>query len=386
MPAYIDLPHDRIETPVIAIAGWVAARSPPRAITIAVNGTAIPHQVISRPDVRDAMPDFAFTSGVAAAINLLSLPPAIHLDVAIDIDGDKATRRLGVTDSLYAHWSDDGAIRAANRSFCLARLICPACHAGTASLDIRPRMIKCHACNTEFPQTGFGLDMISGKLAIEANLAATANISANPYTPEALALIERVTSAHGTVLDCGAGSRPRRTRGVVNVEIVDYASTDVLAIGESLPFADASFDGAVSLAVLEHVRDPFRCAKELLRVVKPGGELLIDVPFLQPVHGYPHHYYNMTAQGLTNLFGDGAQVLSCTVPLHGHPIFGVQWQLRDYLTGLPEDVAARFGAMTVNDLVALDIPAFLADPRALSLSESARSTIACLNSLHIRKS
>lgn len=227
--------------------------------------------------------------------------------------------------------------------------------------------------------------MISVKLAIEANLVSSANVSANPYTPEALALIERVTSRGGVVLDCGAGSRPLRMKGVVNLEIVDYASTDVLAIGEALPFADASFDGALSLAVLEHVRDPFRCARELLRVVKPGGELLIDVPFLQPVHGFPHHYYNMTAQGLSNLFGDGARVLSCVVPPHGHPIFGVQWLLRDYFAGLPADVAADFGAMTVNDIVALNAPAFLGDPRAHMLNPDAQTTVACLNSLHIWK-
>jgi hypothetical protein len=73
------------------------------------------------------------------------------------------------------------------------------------------------------------------------------------------------------------------------------------------------------------------------------------------------------------------------VPPHGHPIFGVQWLLRDYLAGLPAATAAAFGAMTVDELVALDTPAFLGDPRAHHLTQDAQSPIACLNALHIRR-
>lgn len=382
MPGYIDLPKTTVDSEILVVTGWVAG---PRAspATITVNGAAIPHHTFDRPDVRDAMPGFAFTTGITAITDLRSLPPSRTLDITLSIDQDRERQQVGVTEALHGRWLDDAAKRAVSRAFCKAHLRCPAC--GSAPLDITPTMITCPACGIELPQRGNAFDMISVPLAIEANLATTANVSANPYTPAALALIERTTTAGGVVLDCGAGSRPQRTAGVINVEIVDYPSTDVLAIGEALPFADASFDAALSLAVLEHVRDPFRCAQELLRVVKPGGELLIDVPFLQPVHGFPHHYYNMTAQGLANLFAGKTEVLSCLVPPHGHPIFGVQWLLRDYLTGLPAEVAAQFSTMSVNELVGLNAPAFLADPRANTLSAESLSITACLHSLHVRK-
>jgi SAM-dependent methyltransferase len=172
---------------------------------------------------------------------------------------------------------------------------------------------------------------------------------------------------------------------VVNVEIVDYVSTDVLAVGEALPFQDDTFDAALSLAVLEHVRDPFKCAQELLRVVKPGGEIIADVPFLQPVHGYPHHYYNMTQQGLRNLFEGRAEIVSCEVPLHGHPIFGVQWLLRDYLGGLPEALQPEFAALSVADICRLDLVQFLQRPLASQLSAEAQGLTACLNSMRLRK-
>jgi hypothetical protein len=38
--------------------------------------------------------------------------------------------------------------------------------------------------------------------------------------------------------------------------------------------------------------------------VRPGGRIFAAVPFLQPYHAYPDHYYNMTAGGLRNLFSD----------------------------------------------------------------------------------
>ncbi len=381
MPAYIDLPRGEIDTELLVVSGWVAGPVAAAAM-VTVNGTAIAHQSYDRADVRAAMPQFPFTAGLTAVADLRSLAPARSLDIMVAINQDRERHRVEVSPALHDRWVDDAAKRATSRAFCKTHLRCPAC--GATGLDITNAAVTCRDCRVAFPQRGAAFDMISVPLAIEANLASTANVSANPYTPAALDLIARVTGRGGVVLDCGAGARPQRTAGVVNVEIVDYPSTDVLAIGEALPFADHSFDAALSLAVLEHVRDPFKCAQELLRVVKPGGELLIDVPFLQPVHGFPHHYYNMTAQGLANLFEGRAEVLSCTVPPHGHPIFGVQWLLRDYLAGLPATTAAAFGAMTVDELVALDTPAFLGDPRAHNLTQQAQSPIACLNALHIR--
>jgi len=89
---------------------------------------------------------------------------------------------------------------------------------------------------------------------------------------------------HDLVLDCGAGFRDMYYPNVVNYEIVAYPTTDVLGVGEELPFKDNSFDVVISVAVLEHVRYPWRCADEIARVLKSGGTLVAMVPFLQPLH------------------------------------------------------------------------------------------------------
>ncbi|ATC64346.1 hypothetical protein CMV30_10485 [Nibricoccus aquaticus] len=47
---------------------------------------------------------------------------------------------------------------------------------------------------------------------------------------------------------------------------------------QPLPFADASFDAIVSLHVFEHLRSPETAARELARVLRPGGLLLLGFP------------------------------------------------------------------------------------------------------------
>jgi len=50
------------------------------------------------------------------------------------------------------------------------------------------------------------------------------------------------------------------------------------SLDQPLPFADATFDLAVALDVLEHVADDEGAVRELARVLAPGGRLLVTVP------------------------------------------------------------------------------------------------------------
>lgn len=181
------------------------------------------------------------------------------------------------------------------------------------------------------------------------NIVDTEAVSAHGYCDDIRAMIAR--HAHGLVLDAGAGKRPVYFENVVNYEIVAYDTTDVVGVGEELPFADESFDAVISHAVLEHVKDPFRCAREIARVLKPGGELFCAVPHLQPTHGYPHHYYNMTDQGLRNLFADLLDVEKVVVTRYLLPIWSLAWICSSWASGLDGTAKEEFLSLRVADLV-----------------------------------
>jgi SAM-dependent methyltransferase len=177
----------------------------------------------------------------------------------------------------------------------------------------------------------------------------TDSVSSNSYDEYALNLISKYQ--RGMVLDCGAGKRPIYFDNVINYEIVPYESTDVRGVGEILPFKNCVFDAVISIAVLEHVKDPFLCAKEIARTLKPGGEIMCCVPFLQPYHGYPHHYYNMTSQGLANLFDRWIDIDKLDVYGGILPIMSLTWIVQSWANGLSGNAKREFLNLKISELM-----------------------------------
>jgi SAM-dependent methyltransferase len=122
-------------------------------------------------------------------------------------------------------------------------------------------------------------------------------------------LHEACMGLHGVVLDVGcADGRPRRHLSADARYVgLDFFSTakqwygtrpDVYADAQLLPLANASIDHSLLLDVLEHIPHPDRCLSELHRVLKPGGTLRIQVPFLYPLHDVPLDFNRWTRFGL----------------------------------------------------------------------------------------
>lgn len=119
--------------------------------------------------------------------------------------------------------------------------------------------------------------------------------------------------AHGIVLDAGAG------RGAWKSTILkisaSYESIDAVKRGEQettwigdiekMPQVPSGrYDTVFCQQVLEHVPHPTHALKEFLRVLKPGGRLIIGVPHLSRRHELPHDYYRYTQEGLSHLVGE----------------------------------------------------------------------------------
>jgi SAM-dependent methyltransferase len=117
-----------------------------------------------------------------------------------------------------------------------------------------------------------------------------------------------LASLRGRVLDIGCGMQPYRS--LLDASLTEYVGVDrkgplsnptVEGTAEALPFPDASFDAALSTQVLEHLLDPQLAINEALRVLKPGGTLVLTVPGLWPLHEAPHDYWRFTRYGVLAL-------------------------------------------------------------------------------------
>lgn len=358
------------------VRGWIAAVGDIEYVRFADArvARALDITLAPRPDVTAAYGMAATGFSASAPYEAVSQPATLALEFAV------AGRKHEIVVPAYRPPTDVAALKRAKLERLRGVLQCPSC--GSRTLDESPASLQCRHCSAVFPRSETALDFLTPELRAAFDIVPTDNVSSNSYDGEALNIIHRLRD--GLVLDCGAGLRDRYFGNVVNYEIVPYATTDVLGVGERLPFADAAFDAVFSFAVLEHVKDPFACSRELLRVLKPGGTLYCQVPFLQPVHGYPHHYYNMTATGMRNLFGDAIEVERMGTFLFGQPVFALSWILNRYAQGLPPGAREEFTAMKVGDLLEPGNK-YLAAPFVTALAEATREELSCCNGLIARK-
>jgi SAM-dependent methyltransferase len=112
----------------------------------------------------------------------------------------------------------------------------------------------------------------------------------------------------GRLLDVGCGRKPYQKTffaGATEYIGCDYLSDrscpDVVCSALDLTFPDNSFDTVVSTEVLEHVPDPQRAFREMYRVVKPGGYVIVSTPCYWPRHEVPYDFFRYPYDGFLHL-------------------------------------------------------------------------------------
>ena len=87
-------------------------------------------------------------------------------------------------------------------------------------------------------------------------------------------------------------------------------------LGEALPLAAKSIDIAICFNAIDHMQDPSAALAEISRVLRPGGLLYSEAPFLQPAHGGRYDFHRFTALGHRRLFRgfDSIATGSCNGP------------------------------------------------------------------------
>jgi len=125
-------------------------------------------------------------------------------------------------------------------------------------------------------------------------------------TRKRLYLFIKKYASNEKILDIGSGGGygesffPNR----VSLDIDKNKNPDIVGDAHNIPFGDDSFNTILCTEVLEHLKDPKKAIKEMKRVLKPGGRLILTTRFIFPIHTYEYDYYRFTEFDLRNLFKD----------------------------------------------------------------------------------
>lgn len=198
------------------------------------------------------------------------------------------------------------------------KIACPVCKTTIKEVNNRSRKLEnCNNCNFEVKllhgvpilrtlQKNEVLDILEQSQTLPVQDSSTLEI---PFVCEAL-------ESNKNVLQLGAGVDKCNLPHLTKTDAYLYSKDlHYLVDAHQMPFLDNTFDYVYSLAVFEHLHSPWIAAEEIFRILKPGGKVFVLTAFMQHMHGYPHHYFNMTTSGLERIF-NSFEILICEPSKH----------------------------------------------------------------------
>jgi SAM-dependent methyltransferase len=138
----------------------------------------------------------------------------------------------------------------------------------------------------------------------------TQNTTAEHYARRLVEDLIAETDGRPRLLIIGGGAIGGGIEALYKCPNIDLLAFDIyksdncqfLADGHHIPLKDKSIDGVVIQAVLEHVLNPQQVVDEIYRVLRPGGLVYADTPFMWPVHEGPYDFTRFTESGHRYLF------------------------------------------------------------------------------------
>ncbi len=184
-----------------------------------------------------------------------------------------------------------------------------------------------------------------------------AHVSVHPEThlsnvlpQEAIKLIQEC--GFGLVLNLSAGGSADCPPNVVELEYAIFRNTTLVGDVHELPFKASVFDAVICMNAFEHYREPDAAMNEILRILKPGGRLLMRTAFLQPQHEAPYHFYNCTEFGLRHWLRD-FEVKDIRVSANFNPIYALSWLCSElengFRSGVSQESADEFSRLTLGE-------------------------------------
>lgn len=113
-------------------------------------------------------------------------------------------------------------------------------------------------------------------------------------------------SPDAMILDVGAGRGDfadiLEGRHSLAVDVIPFPEVDIICdLTRCIPFRESSMDAVVLMNVLEHVYDTKGLLKSIHKLLKPGGKLILTIPFLLKVHFSPYDFYRYTHHSLERI-------------------------------------------------------------------------------------
>lgn len=198
--------------------------------------------------------------------------------------------------------------------------------------------------NAAHPLAEYPLDNLPGNF--KCSLPTTDRVFLHTLMLEA-SLKQCGVYVKGVTLDVGCGHKPYEKTFFAGAEkyvgmdyLTDRSQPDVVGSATDIPLGDASFDTVVCTEVLEHVPDPLKALREMHRVLKPGGYLILSAPMYWPRHEMPYDFFRYPYDGILHLVKEGgfdliklfnrgrSYVFLGQVIQHIHP---VRWRWTDWL-------------------------------------------------------
>jgi SAM-dependent methyltransferase len=111
-----------------------------------------------------------------------------------------------------------------------------------------------------------------------------------------------------TVVLIGAGYEPVYRKAchpyqdIIRAGLAQRGDADLTCELCDLPIEENALDLVFSSSVLEHVYNPERAVEEMYRVLKPGGYVYAEIPFMRAFHMIPVDYQRYTISGIEALF------------------------------------------------------------------------------------
>jgi uncharacterized protein YbaR (Trm112 family) len=206
-------------------------------------------------------------------------------------------------------------------------LACPLCR---VRLQLHPAACTCPDCGRSYP-------IIRGVPVFLPNpeeSAAPENksdlIIRNDYDPWIPKTIIQSLGKDQIILEVGCGNRALSIPNLIRLDVALTPYVDVVADIHALPFIPECLDFIFSMAVVEHLQNPFQASHSMFTALKDGGYIYHECNFVFTYHGYPSHFFNATAEGMKSIFSAFSIIRQGVAP-YQMPSFALKNVLEGYI-------------------------------------------------------